>query len=1440
MPRLLLAAPLALTLLAADVAAQSCASDIDGATVCVVGTDAPAAPPARLGGGYPDMRDSVAVDFTVRSQEAFGTNLGDEAFFVAVYAQWTHIEGTPYYSVVANFSSGPRRASGWSGGGVTSRAPDDSFPEVINAPPGTLISPRLLYITRRFPGSTEEEWQESIAQTRAAAASYGPTYYLSVSAALDPALTTTISLPEEVAAGEEFEATVEVSNKWRVDAEIVRAAGPLVVRDTAGVEVEGAVEIAEEPEPLAVVGGPSTGSLPYTLVARKAGRFVIEAPVEAVWPRYYSNVVASESVCGEEDQPECAVEVTGAELVVNDEGDEPDDDLDDDGFCDVDPGEAGSQCTLRAALQTATAAGGALIAFDLEVPTIAIESALPPLTDGVTLDGETQPGTAGLPSVRIDGSGAGGADGLRVEGNSVTVRGLAITGFGGHGIHVAGGVNGVLEGLLIGTDATGAEGLGNGGDGIHVSGGSGLRIGDEESTRRRSAINLGVISVSNLLNGLYVRDPANATRIRARREGRAAAEARILNINVAGLTAGLFDALGTPKALPNGQNGVCLLGARGVTFRKPIISDAARHAFEVLASQDVRILGGLLGLRRPQPTAAAHIGSIGQSLVRVVESLGVAVGSGSEADGPVQGVGSGGWFMDVEASEDVQVRNVLAGITQNIDAIGGPLAALLRNRAGGLRVFNSPNVTVGLEGLATVFANNGGDGGQPQAGIFAAGPFTQNFRALGVHLGTTPTGQAGLGNLGSGLVLADGVRDAILGGDSPLQQLVSGGNGGYGFLFRDLAAPEGLRRADGSVINILSGTRLLSGILGGPVGGTVGETLRVPNALSGFCMLRVRGALLRALSAGPNGRHGIEILQSEGIQIPSARIGSLFDKLLASPEDVAAPEADGVHVANSVLISLGQLSGGPLGSFLIHGVGGRGMAFQGSRQITASGVGVGKAPVGSSMAAQMQALLGPGSDGGWFMDTDDVRLDSLTVLGAGRLDGVGGGLLFNGGRFARIARSLLGERGPGGLPARASAGPAVRVTALDSLQLLTSRILGHTQGLVAHLSTALLDGNTFEGQGDGGAGDAVQQTGGSVEAVRNTFIGAEGAAVRIDAIGEMLLRFNNIAGNVIGVLAEGSGGGREGGARVLAPDNWWGDPSGPSGDGPGAGDSVFGPVDYGDWLTEAGGVVVTPSAYVVEAGDGEDVEVTLAFESPFVGDDVVDVTVTDEQGWITSATSFSIGTSAEHTLTATVGAADGDAVRIRAVSQSDPSLAGSATVRIVPPGGSFLVESDSEPGATELDALGVGTMVAVGGKMVVNPGGANEEEATVSGFGSVLFDAPLRFRHRRGERVVPADAFAVSSEPDPVEELPTALAVAVAPNPAGYRTVVTVAVPGAGPVRAVLYDALGREVARLHDGPLAAGTRALPIDASRLRSGVYVVRVEAGGEAVSRALTVVR
>lgn len=84
-----------------------------------------------------------------------------------------------------------------------------------------------------------------------------------------------------------------------------------------------------------------------------------------------------------------------------------------------------------------------------------------------------------------------------------------------------------------------------------------------------------------------------------------------------------------------------------------------------------------------------------------------------------------------------------------------------------------------------------------------------------------------------------------------------------------------------------------------------------------------------------------------------------------------------------------------------------------------------------------------------------------------------------------------------------------------------------------------------------------------------------------------------------------------------------------------------------------------------------------------------------------------------------------------------------------------------------------------------------------------------------------------------------ALRVSVAPHP--MRDAATVRLSGLAPgisARVTLLDALGREVARLHDGPLAGDPLALP---TGLAPGVYVVRVRTSdGHAASRRLVVAR
>jgi hypothetical protein len=97
--------------------------------------------------------------------------------------------------------------------------------------------------------------------------------------------------------------------------------------------------------------------------------------------------------------------------------------------------------SLRAALQQSDATPGIdTIAFNIaSADKIIHASAGFDCWNAVIIDGTTQPGYAGKPQVRIDGTGtAPGTDGFRL-GGGCTLKGLSITGFGGEGIGLATG-----------------------------------------------------------------------------------------------------------------------------------------------------------------------------------------------------------------------------------------------------------------------------------------------------------------------------------------------------------------------------------------------------------------------------------------------------------------------------------------------------------------------------------------------------------------------------------------------------------------------------------------------------------------------------------------------------------------------------------------------------------------------------------------------------------------------------------------------------------------------------------------------------------------------------------------------------------------------------------------------------------------------------------------
>ncbi len=194
--------------------------------------------------------------------------------------------------------------------------------------------------------------------------------------------------------------------------------------------------------------------------------------------------------------------------------------------------------SFRDAIDQANANPGQdIIAFDIGgggLQTIKLLIGLPPITDPVTIDGESQPGYTDHPLIELDGSLAGDFNGLEFHTGGNFVDGLDIHSFTYDGIvfaepngATATGGNTAL-GNYLGTDPTGTVAKPNLFDGIHlvysphdridgnlISGNQddGIFIGDQFSTDTHIEDNLigtdvtGLKPLANGLNGVDLSDP---------------------------------------------------------------------------------------------------------------------------------------------------------------------------------------------------------------------------------------------------------------------------------------------------------------------------------------------------------------------------------------------------------------------------------------------------------------------------------------------------------------------------------------------------------------------------------------------------------------------------------------------------------------------------------------------------------------------------------------------------------------------------------------------------------------------------------------------------------------------------------------------------------------------------------------------------------------------
>lgn len=404
-----------------------------------------------------------------------------------------------------------------------------------------------------------------------------------------------------------------------------------------------------------------------------------------------------------------------------------------------------------------------LVIFDIQGDgphTIQPTSALPTITDPVTIDGTTQPGYTGLPLVEVDGELAGdNVNGLTITADNSEVRGLVINRFNGSGIVLDGSKNCTLDGNFIGTDVAGEtsqanskhgvilvkgaqfNSIGTNGDGIadaserniiSGNGGNGIGIGDVGTSFNSIAGNFigtdvtGKNAIPNTGTGISIWDGASQNLIGTDEDG-------VSDVAEGNLISG------------NTESGMGLWGNE---------------------TKENIIAGNYIGTDVTGKTALGN----GQSGIFIGEAPENTVGGTSAA---ARNLISGNQNSGISVSYPGANDNLIQGNYVGVDVTG---TAALGNRWHGLSLTNgaSRNTIGGMvAGSGNVISGNGAHG------IDVGGNFNNGNEFLGNVIGTDPTGVADLGNGGCGIRIWNSSRNTI-GLDQPGAENLISGNGSNG------------------------------------------------------------------------------------------------------------------------------------------------------------------------------------------------------------------------------------------------------------------------------------------------------------------------------------------------------------------------------------------------------------------------------------------------------------------------------------------------------------------------------------------------------------------------------------------------------------------------------------------------------------------------------------
>jgi hypothetical protein len=419
--------------------------------------------------------------------------------------------------------------------------------------------------------------------------------------------------------------------------------------------------------------------------------------------------------------------------------------------------------SLRQAITDANAhpnpANGDDVRFNIPgsgVHTITVTSALPDITEGVVVDGWSQPGFQGAPLIELTPGQGLTADGLRIVGGATVIRGFVIGGFDS-AIYLAKGGN-TIHGCYLGTNATATQTVPNR-TGINGSFVSDNQIGGN------TALSRNIIS-GNQVYGIFFND--NYDNIQSQGN---VIQGNYIGTNITGTQA-------LPNGSPSGGGGIYLLSNYSrIGGSEPGEGNLVSGNIGIGVSATgfgIVVAGNRIGTVADGTSA---LGNTGTGLY--LSSLGGTIGGTTAgARNLVSGNGTvalGAPGIDLESAQGTVQGNFVG------TDITGKMA--LPNFGPGISIGGNRNLVGGsAPGAGNLVSGNTGTGVALHAANSRFGPVpaTENI-VQGNFIGVDVTGMAALPNSGDGIsVDGGGAIGNRIGGPIPSARNVISGNLGNG------------------------------------------------------------------------------------------------------------------------------------------------------------------------------------------------------------------------------------------------------------------------------------------------------------------------------------------------------------------------------------------------------------------------------------------------------------------------------------------------------------------------------------------------------------------------------------------------------------------------------------------------------------------------------------